>query len=441
MKKILLALLTVPVLMTSCGKAKEVEPQPVTINHSANLITDWIGMQLQVIRNTSGVTHVAYSRHFAYTGVALYEALVLGDKRYQSVASQLNGLTDLPVPPAGKPIFWPAAANATIAEMLRYFYPAKAANLASIDSLENAYKERYAAELAPAFDMDTAISFGKAIASVIIEWSKKDEAVNANIPYLVQAAGYWEPTAPAYAAAAVPAWGLNKPILASSDLNAMPPSPISFSPEVNTPFYNMAKEVYDVSKSLTQEQKDIALFWDDSPNGKYFTVFGHWFSILRQVLIAENRKLMEGAEAYLRLGITVNDVSISCWKAKYSYHQMRPITYIRKYLGHSDWNSLISTPPHPEYSAAHATLSSAAAYALASVFGKNYSFTDHSYDDLGMQSRTYPDFETAGVEAGMSRLYGGIHYKASINAGNTQGQKVGQNVESHLKTLRLISPR
>ena len=232
----------------------------------------------------------------------------------------------------------------------------------------------------------------------------------------------------------VPGWRNNRTLLASSLEGTMPPAPLTFSKEEGSPFYAMAKELYDVSQALTVEQKAIANFWDDAPNGKYVTVIGHWFNILRQVLLKERPNLMDAAAAYLRLGITMNDATISCWKAKYNYHQLRPVTYIRKYMGHADWNSFITTPPHPEYSAAHATISGSAAFALESVFGKNYSFTDHTYDGIGMSARSFNSFDAAGKEAGLSRLYGGIHYRLSTEAGNTQGKKVGANVFSLLKT-------
>ena len=120
----------------SCIKTESLITDSSVKKENADLIRDWINVQLQVIKNTTGVQHVAYSRHFAYTGIALYESLVKGDNHYKSIAPQLNGTVQMPSPPNGKPLYWPAAANAAIADMLRFFYAAKAANLQSIDSLE-----------------------------------------------------------------------------------------------------------------------------------------------------------------------------------------------------------------------------------------------------------------------------------------------------------------
>ncbi len=433
MKKIILYALSAVLLLSACSKTDPLKDDSKLKDQNSDLVKDWITLHLKLIRNTSGVQHIAYSRHFAYTGVALYEALVNGDKQYKTIAGQLNGTIQLPAAPQGKPLYWPAAANSAVAEMLRSFYSAKAANIQSIDSLEQVYFIKYSTEVNNAPDMQAAVQFGKQVATAVIEYSKTDGSDNAAISYSILGEGYWEPTPPAFASPAVPGWGNNRTILQGSINNTIPAAPTTFSKDAGTAFHNMAKELYDVSQSLTDEQKAIATFWDDAPNGKYLTVFGHWFSIFKQVLQKENPNLMKAADAYMRLGITMNESSISCWKTKYTYNLLRPVTFIRKHMGYTSWNSFITTPGHPEYSAAHATLSASAGFALESVFGKNYSFTDHSYDELGMMPRTFSGFESAGAEAGISRLYGGIHYRPSIETGNTQGKKVAENVKMILK--------
>ena len=424
--------LPILLLFYACDKGEGRESPTPLAAQDAQLLEDWIGLHLQVIRNTTGVTHVAYSRHFAYAGVAVYEALVQGDHRYRSMADKVSGTLDIPEPPQGKPLFWPAAANAAMADMLRYFYPAKPANLARIDSMEQAWQARYAGQVVPAGDIDDAVAFGRAVAAAVITWSALDGADAANIPYTPLGEGYWKPLP--NTSANVPGWGNNRTILPGSILNTLPPAPVPFSPHPGSPFHAMASEVYNVSQTLTNEQRAIALFWDDAPNGSYVSAFGHWFSILRQVLAAENPNLMVAADAYLRLGVSMHDAIISTWQAKYTFHQMRPVTYIREHMGIEGWIPVIGTPPHPEYTAAHGTLSAAAAFALESVFGASVSFTDHTYDDIGMSPRTYPNFDAAGREAGLSRLYGGIHFRPSIDQGYAMGRKVGQQVKALLKT-------
>jgi hypothetical protein len=141
---------------------------------------------------------------------------------------------------------------------------------------------------------------------------------------------------------------------------------------------------------------------------------------------------MEGAMLYAALFITENDATIICFKAKYTYNQLRPVTYIQKYMNHPDWNPLIDTPPHPEYPAAHATISMSGATMLTHLMGDKISFTDNTYAYRGYKAHHFNNFIEAGREAGLSRLYGGIHYRPSIEAGYKQGVQVANNIAGKL---------
>jgi len=196
----------------------------------------------------------------------------------------------------------------------------------------------------------------------------------------------------------------------------------------------MALQVYNVSQTLTQSQIDQGMYWRDVPG---FTTAGHYVSILQQALQQQNSNLEVAASAYALVAMVVYDASISTWQTKYTYNQVRPITYIRNVLGYTTWNSLLTTPNHPEYSSAHASLSSSVATALTHVFGDNFSFTDHSYDYLGFPARSFGSFNAFALDAGSSRLFAGIHYQNSIDKALVQGNTVAQNV---INTIVLKKP-
>ncbi|MEJ0081357.1 MAG: hypothetical protein WDM78_10535 [Puia sp.] len=91
------------------------------------------------------------------------------------------------------------------------------------------------------------------------------------------------------------------------------------------------------------------------------------------------------------------------------------------------WTAVLSTPAHPEYSSAHAVLSSAAADAFSFIFGNSIgNFTDHTYDYLSFPARSFNSFQAIGEDAGYSRLYAGIHYLPTIKTGLWQGRKFHQ---------------
>jgi hypothetical protein len=158
--------------------------------------------------------------------------------------------------------------------------------------------------------------------------------------------------------------------------------------------------------------------------------------VLRQILANENSKLDVAALAYAKGGIYISDATISSFKTKYTYNVQRPITYIRAVLGHSSWNALFATPAHPDYSSAHTVQSAAIADAFTSVFGNNYSFTDHQFDNIGMSPRSYNSFNAVVDEVAKARVYAGIHTRMACGAGLQEGIKVAQNINSKLRFLK-----
>ncbi len=189
----------------------------------------------------------------------------------------------------------------------------------------------------------------------------------------------------------------------------------------------MVKDVYDVSLALTTEQKSIASFWNDVGIKKGYTPPGHSISILNQVLEQKQASLLLASEAYAKIGIALRDAVILVWRSKFTYNLIRPVSYIRKVID-PNWLPFLVTPPHPEYPAAHAFVTSAAMQALTGLFGDNYPVVDNTYNFLGFSPRSYASLNDAATESGMSRRFGGIHYLPSIQTGLTMGRELGVRV-------------
>ena len=384
-------------IMAGFDTASVTKMEKISDPKSGTLLTDWIDIHLKLIRTTKGLSQGAIFRHLGYTSIGLYESIVNGDKGYVTLTGQLQGLENLPAIAADKKVCWQASANTVMASMLRSFYASSSSALK--------------------------------IASHILAWAKEDGAAKTWPPYEVpKGDGLWEPTPPAMAAPAAPYAQNNRTCVKNSIDNTLPAPPTKFSVYPGSAFYTMVNDVYQTSLNLTDAQKSIALFWDDFPDGKYYGAGGHWASIFKQLVSQKQLSLLTASVAYAKMNIAVMDAFCATWKAKYTYNVLRPVTYIHKHMNHTDWKPLIVTPSHPEYPAAHASLSMAAATALTNALGENVAFTDHSYDDLGFAPRSYKNLYEAGREAGMSRLYGGIHYKPSIEAGYGVGSKTAMNV-------------
>ncbi|HYC28107.1 MAG TPA: vanadium-dependent haloperoxidase, partial [Chitinophagaceae bacterium] len=126
------------------------------------------------------------------------------------------------------------------------------------------------------------------------------------------------------------------------------------------------------------------------------------------------------------------DAFIGCWDEKYRSNFIRPETVINKYVDPM-WRPYIQTPPFPSYPSGHSVISNAAAEVMTSIFGDNLSFTDTSSLEFGIKSRKIESFRKAALEASMSRVYGGIHYRFDMERGNEMGQHIGAYVVSRLK--------
>ena len=444
-------LATVPILILACKKEndhsfnhEEIATTANGIAHghlkqtktfSSEVVLKWIQMNNMLLLTTPRpAPGVKSNREFGYIGIALYEAVVPGMPAYQSLSSQLNQMPVMPSALPGMAYHWAISANAALAAMNRSLLSTTSqSNKASIDSLEAALNLYYINQDKVSDEVfQRSASFGKEVAQRVFNWSITDKADQAFNAYTLPIGnGLWVPT-PGVAAAVAPYWGNNRVFVPGSLDETLPPPPLPYSEDPSSDYYQMEKEVYDISVNLTPEQNAIAMFWLDAG----FGAGGHWQSILRQVLIQDQSKLDVAALAYAKGGIYINDATISSFKTKYFYNVQRPVTYIRTVLDHPTWNPLFATPGHPDYSSAHTVQSRAIAIAFASIFGENYQYTDHTFDNVGMPARTYSSFDATAEEVALARVYAGIHTRMGCDAGLLEGLKVARNIENKLRFLK-----
>lgn len=158
----------------------------------------------------------------------------------------------------------------------------------------------------------------------------------------------------------------------------------------------------------------------------------HWIGITGIAFEKAQKDFSESMKIHTVVAIGLMDTFISCWDEKYRSNRIRPETAIRKYIDPS-WEPLLQTPPFPEYTSGHSTISAATACILTYHLGDNFHFTDDVEVSYGLPARDFPSFMEAAKEAAISRLYGGIHYRDANENGTAQGLKVGQWVISTLE--------
>jgi len=221
-----------------------------------------------------------------------------------------------------------------------------------------------------------------------------------------------------------------------------PPPPPLFSKDTSSVFFKSVKEVYGINKNLTEEQMNIATYWDDNPlvimhsghmmfGNKKITPGGHWMGICAIAARKSGSDVVKTAQAYALTSIALYDAFISCWDEKYRSSYIRPVTIINDTFDQT-WMPFLQTPPFPEYTSGHSTITASAATVLTSLFGNNFAFQDTSdLRYIGMQ-RHFNSFSEAAAEASISRVYGGIHYKFSVDTGAAMGKQLGDYIVTKL---------
>jgi membrane-associated phospholipid phosphatase len=141
-----------------------------------------------------------------------------------------------------------------------------------------------------------------------------------------------------------------------------------------------------------------------------------------------------------KVGIALNDASVACWHSKYTYNIERPVSFIQRNINPT-WNIMSlttnnflgSTPSFPAYPSGHSTFGAAAAEALSSVFGYNFSLTDRCHadrTDFNGQARTFNSFYDMAQENAFSRLVLGVHFRMDADEGVRLGYQVGRRVNA-----------
>jgi hypothetical protein len=411
-------------------------PSAQASDDRAQVLGTWYRMILELVRHTPTQTPPVASRAFAYTALIAYEATASGSDRLQTLAGQVNALPPAPARDPGAAYDEDVVLNAALGLAVEVYF----ANTGPTGQrAKAALAKQLAALTAEGVDPDTLArseSYGVALAEGIIAASQSDGGAvieNMGFPMTYTLGGEpqdWVPTnlIQLQQAPLLPHWGKNRPLtLPDGEACPLPPPPV-YSEDPASQFYKEAMEVYEVSKTLTDEQKTIARFWSDDPMLSP-TPPGHWVAIIFQIAERDQMPIEEQVNALVRLGLAVADGFIVNWRDKYKYDLLRPVTYIRRVID-PKWEPLLNTPPFPEYPSGHSTQSGAAAQVLTAALGEPFPFTDTTHEADGLSPRSFPDFWAAANEAGISRLYGGIHFRAAIDFGLSQGACVGDFVNA-----------
>lgn len=329
-----------------------------------------------VLVSQAGLSPLAAGHAYPLLGVAQYRAV------QQAEAS--GGRSELELDRG-------AVAGAS-AVVLSYLFPTQAQTL---EELVTAQANAGPGGVHPAFTRGEAI--GRAVGAQIVAYAQTD---GFNTPFtgpFLTGPGLWtsNTTPPTFAGGSLPhttPWFLT----AANQFRPGPP------PAFGSPEYSAAlAEIRQLSDTRTGEQRQIAAFW--ALNAGTPTASGFWLGVATDKINQQGLSEREATHIYALVSATMLDALIGCWDAKQAYWFVRP--------WQADLGIVVvpevGKPNHPSYPSGHSCVSSAAAAVLKSFFPEE-------------QAR----LDAMVTEAGLSRMYGGIHYRFDIDVGRVLGQRV-----------------
>lgn len=418
-------LLLVSLLSMSFPAAHAQFGSPLTETLDSKPVIDWMNLFYRLVE-AEGINAPAAARLYAYAGITTYEALLPGMPQNNSLAGQIWHMPDMPLPEEDALYDWLSSHNGAMSTVTEALFPnASAESTAAIDSMRQSNAEARIEEVG-AEVVERSLAFGDLMGETILEWVAEDGyADTRGLDYEIPVGdGLWVLTT-AGTRPVEPYWGQIRPFILDYSDSCAAYMNLNYSTDPNSTFYLQALEVVETTRRLTDEQKEIARFWVDTP-GITGTPAGHWVAIASQMSNRLNLTLDRLAEAYAMVGVAVGDAFISAWWVKYQINLLRPVTYIQANIRRS-WAPYIETPPFPEYPSGHSVVSGAASEVLTGLFG-TVAFTDETHFIFNHEPlrRSFLSFEHAASEAAISRLYGGIHYRVAIENGVRQGRCIGQ---------------
>jgi membrane-associated phospholipid phosphatase len=465
--------------LAACGQPRETDPR---------MVSEWMHTLYGVIRAERLSPPVA-SRLMAYSTVALYSGLSSVNSKLPSVAGVLDGLPELPR--AERPRDYDATLTAIAAErvvldsLLREGVPTTRSALARLaDSLALAWSAGGVSQAVQSRSQE----LGTQIGSKIVAWSHGDGFDTTRGRPFTPMVGlaYWVNDSPAntYAAQDLsatsayvaldnpanvlqsgntsdrglilnrpkrsgvktlpavnmaglsePYWGHIRPFVLKKWNECAAPEPPVYSTDTTSPMYRDAEVVRETRVHMTPANRAVAFYWADNA-GESGTPVGHWISIASQLVGERHLSGDDAARLVMMTALAQADAFIAAWGYKFQYSLLRPRTFIRRMID-STWEPLIPTPPFPEYPSAHSTQSAAAATVLGAVIGDHVAFEDSTDLSIGNGVRRFESFRAAASEAGISRIYAGIHFPYGNTGGRALGDCVGEKVVERLNAVSL----
>jgi hypothetical protein len=397
---------------------KDDAPPPRVSERRPDAVIHWNNIALDLIRAEHTPPPMA-ARYLAMLHIAIADAV---NTIYQTHRSYRVSLR------ATEPIDPDATVAAAAHRLLIDFYPRQSRWI-------DRARDLALLTVRPGTARSRGLTLGKYVAERTLAWRRSDGS-NLKREYRATAGvGNWQPTLPRHDPPLYPHWGEVVPFGIRDPRKFRPSPPPPLAGAEYTEVFNEVKSLGGLnSTTRTADQSIIAWFWEGGAGT--CTPPGQWNLIAQEVALERGNSLPENARLFALLNIALADAGIACWDCKFRFCYWRPITAIRSADRTSNldtkadarWLPLLHTPPFPSYTSGHSTFSGAGAAILAKFFGTDEVKFGITSDSIPGTVRSYSSFWEAALEAGRSRIYGGIHYECDNRAGLAVGKAVAEEV-------------
>lgn len=383
----------------------------------ADAITDW-NLEARKIVVQAGANTPQANRIMALTHTAMYMAANAVSREYQD--------TSLPQIEADETASLKAAIAEAASHSLLTLLPMQ-------DQAITKARQQALLHLTDTAATEAGIKTGRLAVATLLDARKNDGHQHPESYRPRTTAGvYVATTTPA-----APQWPMRKPWTLSSADQFLPPPPPALDSKQWARDLNEVKRLGAANSTVrTQEQTRIAKFWEA-------TLPPIYHGIVHAVATQAGRSLTQNARLFSAVTRATDDAMIAVFQAKYHYAFWRPITAIRNADNDNNketerdalWRPYIKTPMHPEYPCAHCVVAGTVGTLLQADVGTGEMplLTTQSIT-AGGATRSWQSVEAFMQEVALARIYDGVHYRFSSEAGTEMGIRIGQQAaDTYLK--------
>jgi len=345
----------------------------------------------------------AASRAYGLVSVAMYDAAVASYHwmyRYDRKPPKGSILAEHKDP--SYPSDSSAIAGAG-SRVLAYLYPE--VPRATFDlAADDAAQLRIAAGANYPSDVSAGLALGRAVGERVVTHAKRDGSDRKWDGRRPRGRGFWEPPPGSLARPTEPLAGTWRTWILRDGRQVRPGPPPDFD---SAKMRAEALEVVRLKANLTAEHERIANFWAGGQGTPLPP--GVWNQVMFDYVRRHKLTVPRQTRVFALMNVAMADAGVAAWDAKFKYWNLRPENVVRDLGLTKNWKPLLDTPFFPAYVSGHSTYSSAAGEVMAHLFP----------DDAKL-------WRAKGAEAGISRLYGGIHFRSDNVAGSRMGREIGR---------------